>query len=199
VTLALTVAYPALVYFALRWFEPRAVALALLLVLGARAAFAARAGALASLRAVAAPLGAVAAVLAASALWNDLASLRLTPALISFALLGSFGLSLASGDESVVERIARAQRGVLPPEETRYCRRVTWLWCGFFLLNGAVALGLALAASTPVWALYTGFVSYLLIGLLFASEYAYRQWRFRNYFGAPADLLFRRLFPPRAE
>jgi uncharacterized membrane protein len=174
------------------------VALVLLLVLGARAAFAARAGALASLRAVAAPLAAVAAVLAVSALWNDPASLRLTPALISLALLGSFGLSLRAR-ESVVERIARAQRGVLPPEETRYCRRVTWLWCGFFLGNGAVALVLALAASTEVWALYTGFVSYLLIGLLFASEYAYRQWRFRNYLGAPADLLFRRLFPPRAE
>ena len=55
----------------------------------------------------------------------------------------------------------------------------------------------SLAASLEVWTLYTGLVSYLLIGTLFAIEFVYRHWRFRRYLGAPTDALLRRIFPPR--
>jgi len=48
------------------------------------------------------------------------------------------------------------------------------VWCGFFVLNGAIALGTALWASEAVWSLYTGVISYVLMGLLFAGEYLVR-------------------------
>ena len=34
------------------------------------------------------------------------------------------------------------------------------------------------------------------MGLLFATEFVYRHWRFRRYVGLPTDPLLRRLFPP---
>ena len=64
-------------------------------------------------------------------------------------------------------------------------------------LNGLAALVLAVRASIGVWALYTGFLSYLFMGTLFALEFLYRTWRFRRYTGGFLNPLLERLFPPR--
>ena len=193
----LTLAYPAIVYLALPVMEPRWVALAALALLALRLGFQASSGAVRTLAgALALPAASVGTALLFSAVWNDPLGLRLTPALVSFALLFSFGMSLRG--ESIVERLARVQHGNLDEQDTRYCRSVTLLWCCFFIVNGVIVSALAVGASNATWAVYSGLVAYLLIGALFASEYTYRQWRFRRYFGAPTDVLFRRLFPPRS-
>jgi uncharacterized membrane protein len=85
----------------------------------------------------------------------------------------------------------------LTEPEVRYCRQVTWVWVGFLAANGAAIVTLAMLGQRSHWALYTGVISYLLIGALFASEYVYRHYRFRRYLGAPADPLLMRIFPPR--
>jgi uncharacterized membrane protein len=194
----LVLAYPLLIYAALQRISPRSIALGALALLAARSLLMGRERWLEYARIWAAPAAGLAIVLAASAIWNDPLSLLAAPALGSLALLATFGRSLRER-ESIVEAIARVQLGVLTEDEARYCRRVTWIWCAFFLVNGAVALGLARWGTIEVWALYTGFVAYLLIGTLFSAEYVYRQWRFRRYLGAPTDAVFRRLFPPRIE
>ena len=102
------------------------------------------------------------------------ALLRWYPVLISLALLGLFGSSLLSG-MPVVERLARLTEPDLPPAAVRYTRQVTWLWVGFFIFNATVAAGLALWAPLAWWALYTGLIAYLLMGLLFAGEWLVRQ------------------------
>jgi uncharacterized membrane protein len=193
--LALAVACPALIYLALRVASPRQVAGALLLLVLLRLALAARGAFLEQVRALRLPMLAVGGASLGSLIWNDPLALLATPSLVSFALLGAFAGSLKG--ESVVERLARSQNVSLCDEEVRYCRRVTVVWCAFFLGNGALALWLAVAATRAEWALYTGLVSYLLLGTLYASEFVYRQWRFRRYLGAPSDVLFRRIFPPR--
>lgn len=191
----MTVAYPAIVYGALQVMEPRWLALVGLALLALRTGLASRERLAAYAGAIASPAAAVGGALLVSAVWNVELGLRLTPALVSAALLIAFTASLAG--ESVVERLARVQLGHLGPAESRYCRRVTVVWCVFLLANGATALWLAVWATAGAWAVYTGVVAYLLLGLLFAAEYTYRHWRFRRYSGAPADLLLRRLFPPR--
>jgi len=54
-------------------------------------------------------------------------------------------------------------------------RRVTQIWCGFFILNGATAAILAGLQYYDWWAAYTGILSYVLMGLLFAGEWVYRK------------------------
>ena len=49
------------------------------------------------------------------------------------------------------------------------------MWCGFFVLNGALALATALWMSDRAWALYNGLIAYGLIGLLFGVEWLVRQ------------------------
>jgi acyl-CoA synthetase (AMP-forming)/AMP-acid ligase II/3-hydroxymyristoyl/3-hydroxydecanoyl-(acyl carrier protein) dehydratase len=57
----------------------------------------------------------------------------------------------------------------------RYCKKVTLLWCGFFILNGSVSACTAFAASDVLWSIYNGGVSYILMGLLFTGEYIIRK------------------------
>lgn len=191
-------AYPGLVYLALRVMEPRQVAWVALGVVGTRALIARR-GQLGALLRLAGPLALLlAAALVPALLWNDPLGILLTPALVSSALLIGFARSLLQ-PPSVVEQMARLEAPDLGEAEVRYCRRVTALWCGFFLVNAAVSAALATGASRALWAAYTGGLAYLAVGLLFGSEYLYRHWRFRRYVGGPFDTVLRRVFPPAAE
>ena len=173
----LALAYPLAVYAALKFVEPRVVALASLALLALRFALVSPAKLAAQARAFAAPAAAVALASSATLFANDPRTLMLTPALVNLALLATFGFSFLQ-DETTVERLARAGGEDLPPEGRAYCRAVTAVWCGFFLVNAAISLELALAGSPRAWALYTGLVAYLLMGLLFAAEYLVRQRRF---------------------
>lgn len=177
VALALLVAvYPFALWFALERWSSRAVALLALALLALRAATLREALAAAAESRVA--IGALVALCALAALsgWQPL--LLATPVVASALAAFVFGKSLAS--VPLVERFARAQQ---PPELmvrlTGYCRAVTVVWCAFLAANAAVALALALIAPLSVWALYTGLVSYLLMGVLFAGEWLVRQTRIR--------------------
>lgn len=66
-----------------------------------------------------------------------------------------------------------------PLSAVAYTRRVTQVWCGFFLLNGAAAFATAIWASEAIWSLYTGVISYVLMGVLFGVEFLVRL-RFRS-------------------
>lgn len=100
--------------------------------------------------------------------------LRWYPVLVSAFMLSLFGSSLVYGPP-IVERMARLQRPDLPESGVRYTRRITQVWCVFFLGNGLTAAALTLWAPLAWWALYTGLISYALMGLLFAGEWFARR------------------------
>lgn len=131
-----------------------------------------------------------------SALLNQSGAILYLPPLISINLGLSFGYSLLH-PPSIVEVFARMRSNDLSVEAVRYCRLVTWIWVIFFTLNATVAGFTACCTTLEVWSLYNGFISYCVIGLLFAAELCYRYWRFRRYVGSPTDFLFRKIFPPK--
>jgi uncharacterized membrane protein len=108
------------------------------------------------------------------ALFDSPALLRWYPVLISAFMLGLFGLSLKYGPP-MIERLARLREPQLPARAIRYTRQVTIAWCVFFLFNGVCAAALTLWAPLNWWMLYTGLISYGLIGLMFAIEWLIRQ------------------------
>ncbi len=163
----LTLAYPTLVYWGLGRFEPRHLAVLLL--------------ALALLRALAtkqkywwAAAGAATVLAALTWFGNDALPLKLYLVLVNAVMLLLFGLSLIY-PPTVVERLARLKEPDLPASGVRYTRRVTQVWCVFFVLNGSLAIYTAVWASDAVWALYNGLVAYVLMGLLMVSEWLFRQ------------------------
>ncbi len=99
------------------------------------------------------------------------------PVVVNLGLLVFFAASLRSG-VPVVETIARRIDGELSEARRAYCRTVTRVWCLFFASNAAIAGVLALAAPLSWWTVYTGVISYALMGALFLGEYAVRRQRF---------------------
>ncbi|MDB5767291.1 MAG: hypothetical protein JWQ61_2105 [Collimonas fungivorans] len=167
VSVLLTLLYPLAIWLGHGRVEPRL--LALLLVLAA----ASRLPALKLSRASRWWL-AGALLLAALAIWNNaLLPLKLYPVLVNLGMLAVFGYSLHA-PPSVIERMARLSDPALPAYAVAYTRRVTQVWCGFFVVNGMLALLTAIWASAAVWSLYNGVLAYVLMGCLFAGEYLVR-------------------------
>jgi uncharacterized membrane protein len=101
------------------------------------------------------------------------------PPLISLCLAAAFATSLI-WPPTAIERIARLTTPDLAPDGVAYTRAVTKVWTAFFLANAAIAVACALWSTVAIWTLWTGLVSYLLIGILIASEVMFRRWRSRR-------------------
>lgn len=104
---------------------------------------------------------------------NQAFGLKLYPVAVNFSLLLGFGWSLLH-PPSVIERIARISAPRLPAAGVRYTRRITLVWCLFFLCNGLAGMYTALYASFATWALYNGLIAYVLIACLLGGELLYR-------------------------
>lgn len=161
-----TLLYPLAIWLGLARFEPRWLAL-FLLSLALLRAFASRE-----------PVwlfaaGGALVLVAATFVLNSGLPLKLYPVLVNAVLLAVFAASLWK-PPSVIERLARLRHPDLPPEGVRWVTNVTRVWCGFFVLNGGIALWTALRASDAAWALYNGGIAYVLIGALLAGEWLLR-------------------------
>ena len=75
---------------------------------------------------------------------------------------------------TIIEQIARFKDPNLPIEAVKYIRKVTILWCVFFLLNMIFSLYTALFFSIKMWMLYNGFIFYIIMGILFLIEFIVR-------------------------
>ncbi|QIM62080.1 hypothetical protein A1D29_01445 [Pasteurellaceae bacterium Orientalotternb1] len=116
----------------------------------------------------------MAVLLTVIAVTRSLETMYWYPVIISGVLLTLFGSSLFS-EQSLIERLARLQDPNLPPQAIGYTRRVTQIWCGFFLFNIATCTALILTQQYQWWAWYSGGISYLIMGILFGGEWLVRQ------------------------
>ncbi|MDF7680451.1 hypothetical protein PT300_07540 [Enterobacteriaceae bacterium ESL0689] len=96
------------------------------------------------------------------------------PVVVNAVMLAAFGGSLWSA-MPIVERLARLQQPDLPEKGVRYTRRVTQVWCLFFIFNGSIALFTALLGNMSLWTVWNGVIAYLLIGSLTAGEWLIRR------------------------
>lgn len=177
VQVLLKLAYPLVILGAWRIGEPRYMGVALFALLWLQRWLGAG-GMARALRRLSALDWCVAGVLsvasASIALTNSEALLRCYPALVNLGLLAAFGATLVR-PPSMIEKFARVREPYLPPRAVAYTRRVTQVWCAFFVLNGAFSAYTAYAFSRDAWALYNGVIAYGLIGVLLAGEYAWRR------------------------
>jgi uncharacterized membrane protein len=173
---AFFLAYPLLVYFGLTYFEPRIIALMLVVLAIGRFAVAKPGGigrGLAPQLLLALAVAVVVGFLAL--LTNSSHYLRFYPVCMNVLMFVLFFSSLFR-PPSMIERFARITEPDLSEAGMTYTRNVTKVWCGFFLFNGAIAFYTSVSASMEIWALYNGAISYALIALLFAGEYLFRLW-----------------------
>lgn len=96
------------------------------------------------------------------------------PVVVNSVMLAVFGGSLWSA-MPIVERLARLRDPELPETAVHYTRRVTQIWCLFFIANGSIALFTALYGDMALWTAWNGMIAYLLMGTLMAGEWLVRR------------------------
>lgn len=120
-----------------------------------------------------------------------------TPVFVNLFGAWLFGHTLVPGQVPLIERLARLlhEEDGITEEIARYARKVTLAWTLF--LSGLAVLNLTLALlATPdgvllmmgvqpvvtvpveVWSLFANFIDYVMAGLFFLAEYAYRKRKF---------------------
>lgn len=178
---AISVLYPVLVYCGIRYWglSPRRMSL-MLLALGfyhflnftrsKSKADRGRTGALVALVLVCALVAFFA---------NNILFVKFYPVLVNLSLLAFFGFTLWR-PPSFAFRMACLGNKSLNTSPSfkaveRYCNKVTFAWCIFFVVNGSVSALTVFVGSDKIWSLYNGLISYILIGLFFIVEYLVRK------------------------
>lgn len=118
--------------------------------------------------------------------------LRWYPSLVCGLLLAAFAHSLVYGPP-MIERVARMMEPDLPPAGVAYTRKVTWVWAGFFALNGTCSALLAAWGPLSWWTFYNGFLAYAAMGALFGIEWLCRQRMRRRIRSTPMNAAAARL------
>ncbi|MDP1774712.1 MAG: hypothetical protein Q8L15_20790 [Methylobacter sp.] len=118
-----------------------------------------------------------AALLLTGAYFTNAYFIWLVPSLAYLWLTVLFGHTLWT-PSSLCERLVRLQYPEFIPGIAEYLREVTWAWTLFFAINVPVCALLPALAGQKVWAVYTGVLVYVLMGLLGVGEWFYRHRRF---------------------
>ncbi len=168
----LFVLYPLIVYWGMQRFEPRYIGVAVLFAYLIRSF-------LLSKNVWAKKLMAVAFVVVAVAVWllNSALFLLLMPVIMNAIMMLVFAHSYLE-PPTIPARFAARIEGELNSRQISYTNKVTLIWIGFFIVNGVVASYTVFFSSKEIWMLYNGFISYILVGSLFALEFLYRHFIF---------------------
>ena len=94
------------------------------------------------------------------------------PVIVNFVLFCIFFGSTFS-EETVIKKMAKLMEPNIKPKALEYTRRLTYLWSIFMLANFFISLA-TVFMSEKVWAIYNGFLSYMLVGGFFIIEYMVR-------------------------
>ncbi len=101
--------------------------------------------------------------------------LRLPPVIIFAALAWLFGRSLQPGRTPLAALVGERIRGELPAPVAQYGRRLTQIWTLLFLALSIECALLGLFAPPFWWSLFTNFINFALMVLLFVGEYPVRR------------------------
>ncbi|MBB1317767.1 hypothetical protein H5123_08945 [Shewanella sp. SR43-4] len=175
ITTLVIITYPLAVYFGLQYLPPGTIALLLCLSLIMRFIINKQ-----QVKSMTLPILIGIGLTAASFIAQRHHWLLFYPVVINMSMLGLFGYSLINGP-SMIERLARLKEPDLPDSAITYLRTITILWCGLFIINGAVAAYTALATSIEIWTLYNGLIAYLLMGMLLSGEWIYRRFWLKKH------------------
>lgn len=178
---AISVLYPVLVYCGIRYWglSPRRMSL-MLLALGfyhflnftrcKSKADRGRTGALVALILVCALVAFFA---------NNILFVKFYPVLVNLSLLAFFGFTLWRPPSFAFRMACLGDKNLMVSPSfkavERYCNKVTFAWCLFFVVNGLVSSLTVFVGSDKIWSLYNGLISYILIGLFFIVEYLVRK------------------------
>lgn len=106
-------------------------------------------------------------------------AIKFYPPLMNSFIFMVFFASLFK-EETIIQKFAKLMDGELNDKIRLYTRNLTYIWCIFLFLNLCFSI-ITIFMSDKIWLIYNGFLSYILIGLMFVIEYPIRMnYRRRN-------------------
>lgn len=96
------------------------------------------------------------------------------PLAINLGLLILFSSSLFR-EKNIVELLARLKEPDLPPAGVDYTRKVCIVWSLYFLINSFVVIYTIHFMDLEAWTLYNGLISYIVIACIAGLEFIVRQ------------------------
>jgi len=168
----LLLTYPVIVYFGLQYLEPGVLAALFAIIFIFRHLNHSKNKKGSKIPHLHILLIAVLSLLAYSSIANSALALKFYPVVVSLSFLSIFSYSLYK-PPSVVEMIARLHEN-LDEQGIKYTRKVTQVWCVFFIINALIATWTIFHDNEQVWLAYNGLISYMLMALLMAGEFVVR-------------------------
>lgn len=98
--------------------------------------------------------------------------LKYYPPLCNGFIFFVFFISLFT-KETIIQKFARLCGDKLEMPAWNYTRKLTYIWCVFIFVNWCISIW-TIFLPDKIWILYNGFISYVLIGILFGVEYIVR-------------------------
>ena len=105
--------------------------------------------------------------------------LKLYPPFVNFCFFIVFFLSIFQ-EKTIIQKIALASEPDANSNVMRYTRNLTYIWSAFMFINFIISV-FTVFMNEKIWALYNGFISYMLVGTFFIIEYIVRMNFKRKY------------------
>ncbi len=106
---------------------------------------------------------------------SDVFFIKLYPILMNVGFFILFSSSLFTAENIILRVAKKTAKSPLPKAAVGYTKKVTVVWCVFFIINALISLVTALFFSITIWTIYNGFISYLLIAIVMLTEIGVRQ------------------------
>lgn len=97
------------------------------------------------------------------------------PVVISLLFFCGFFTSLIY-PPSVITLMALATLKPIDEREVLYTTRLTKIWCGYFVINAAISYSTIYFENEEYWAIYSGGISYVIMGSLLIGEMVFRPY-----------------------
>lgn len=112
-------------------------------------------------------------------LFDGVLAIKFYPVAINVFLFSSFFYTLLVPPTMILRFATLKDKNLVQSPDgekiKNYCKIITIIWCGFFLINALIAAITAIWVDEFVWALYNGLISYILMGTLLGGEFLYRK------------------------
>jgi len=104
--------------------------------------------------------------------YTNFVGFKFYPPVVNFCIFLIFFTSIFQ-EKTVIQKMALLMEPDANEAVMTYTRNLTYVWAVFTFLNFLVSLA-TVFSSEKIWAIYNGFISYVLVGLVFIIEYIIR-------------------------
>lgn len=111
---------------------------------------------------------------------NSSLFLKFYPIVVCFSMLFVFAISIFN-KPNIIFRFATLQdksiKGSVNEKRIeKYCLKVTFVWCGFFIINSIISASTAIFFDEKIWTIYNCCISYVIMGMIFVIEFIVRSF-----------------------